>query len=182
MALILEKAASRSSDYKKIKRLYKTAFPREERAPFFFIKRKAKAEKADMLVAKDGDEFVGFLYLVRYLDMVYLFYFAIDDSKRGMGYGSRLLKLLQDSYPGKRIFLAREQLDVNAANYAQRVKRHEFYLHSGFTDFSCKIKEASVIYDVMGIGKDVLAEEYDALILNWCGKRYKSLMDMHIIE
>lgn len=181
MALIVEKAVSRSSDCKKIKRLYKTAFPREERAPFFFIKRKAKDGKADMLAAKDDGEFVGFLYLVCYLDMVYLFYFAIDDPKRGMGYGSRLLKLLQDSYPGKRIFLAREQLDENADNYAQRVRRHEFYLRSGFNDFSCKLKEAGVIYDVMGIGKDILAEEYDALISSWCGKRYKSIMDMRII-
>lgn len=169
-------------DYAKIKKLYNRAFPKEERAPFFVMKRKGMNGKAQVLVAEEKDIFIGFLYLICYKDLVYLFYFAIDDNHRKKGYGSIILQQLQKRYEGKRLFLAREQLDEAAPNYRQRVKRHEFYLKNGFCDMPCQIKEASVIYDVMGVGGNVSSGDYDALISNWSGKIIKSLINMRLIE
>ena len=80
-----------------------------------------------------------------------------------------------------RIFLAREQLDKSAENYAQRVSRRNFYLRCGFEDLPCCIKEGSVVYDVMGIGGIVTAEEYHKLIKPWAGFLLK-IVDMRIIE
>lgn len=114
--------------------------------------------------------------------MAYLFFFAIEPDKRGKGYGSKVLGKLKERYEGKRLFLAREQLDERSNNYGERVKRHEFYLHNGFEDLPCRIKEAWVIYDVMGTGGKVSAEEYDALISSWTGKWIRKIVDMRIIE
>lgn len=180
MDISLEEATV--TDYKRIKNLYKKAFPIEERAPFFMIKKNAINGKASMLVVKDRDEFIGFLYLVCHLDMAYLFFFAIEPDKRGKGYGSIVLGKLKEKYAGKRLFLAREQLDENSNNYEERVKRHEFYLRNGFEDLPCKIKEAGVIYDVMGIGGNISALEYDGLISSWAGKWIRRIVDMRIIE
>lgn len=180
MILTLEKYTS--DEHKKLKKLYIDAFPAEERAPFFLIMSKAKKGRAEMLTAHDGNEFVGFAYMVCYKDLAYLFYLAVDKDKRGMGYGRKIVEAVKSRYRGRRIFLAREQIDKSAENYEQRVSRRNFYIRCGFKDLPCHIKEASVIYDVMGIGGKVSADEYEALITAWAGKLIRLLVDMRIIE
>ena len=76
------------NDYKAVKKLYLSAFPREERPPFFMLKSGVKKGSGDFFVAKDGEIFVGFAYIVTHADLAYLFYFAIDGGLRGKGYGS----------------------------------------------------------------------------------------------
>jgi len=180
MNIDIRKAAK--SDYKIIKRLFVKAFPPEERPPFFMLKNRAQKSKGEMLSVYDENEFIGFAYIVSRLDVAYLFYFAIEESKRGQGYGSAVLSELQKRYNGKRLFLAREQLDETAENYDERVKRHKFYLKNGCYDLPVMIKEANVIYDVMGVGGIVTAEEYDMLMTQWCGRFMRRFVDMRIIE
>lgn len=182
MDVILKNDITNKLTRKKLKKLYLTAFPAEERAPFFLIMSKAKSGKGDMLAAYDGEEFIGFAYMVCYKDLAYLFYLAVEENKRGKGYGGKILKAVKEKYSGNRIFLAREQLDESAENYTQRVNRHNFYLNNGFTDLPCQIKEANVIYDVMGIGGTVSAAEYEALITPWVGRLLRKIIDMRIIE
>ena len=169
-------------DYKKVKILYNTAFPSEERAPFFMMKSRVKKQRGKLLVADDKGEFVGFVYLVCLENLVYVYYLAISSECRGKGYGSEVLRLIQEKYKGNKIFLAREQLDPKAENFEQRKGRHEFYLKNGFEDLPCCIKEASVVYDVMGVGGNVSANEYKALIAQWAGPIFIKLVDMRIIE
>lgn len=169
-------------EYKEIKPLFLSAFPPEERPPFFIVKNRAKKGAAEMLVVRDGEKFVGFVYLVSNDKLAYLFFLAISEDCRQSGYGSAVLKKLSEMCRGKRLFLAREELDERADNYEERVKRHAFYLKNGFADLGSKLKEASVVYDVMGIGGDVLPEEYDELISRWCGKLARKFIDMRIIK
>lgn len=166
----------------KIKIIYENAFPADEKAPFFLIMRKVKQKKAEILTAYDNGELVGFAYMVYYGNLAYLFYLAIDENKRGMGYGRKLIEAIKVRYTGKRLFLAREQLDKSAENYVQRVSRRNFYIKCGFSDLPCHIKEATVIYDVMGIGGNVSAKEYDMLITSWAGRFLRKFVDMRIIE
>jgi len=180
MKVMFKKANKK--DYKRIKKLFISAFPPEERPPFFILKSKAEKGKGDMLSIYDGEVFIGFVYIVCRLDTAYLFFFAIEADKRGCGYGSAVLVELLKEYEGKRLFLAREQLDENSDNYDERVRRHKFYLKNGFCDLPVKIKEGNVIYDVMGVGGSVTAEEYDLLITQWCGKFMRKFVDMRIIE
>lgn len=170
------------NDYKAVKKLYLSAFPREERPPFFMLKSGVKKGSGDFFVAKDGEIFVGFAYIVTHADLAYLFYFAIDGGLRGKGYGSAVLTELKEIYKGKRFFLAREMLEPDAENYSERVKRREFYLKNGFTDLPVKIKEASVTFDVMGVDCSVKKEEYDEMMTAFCGKLIRKLVDMRMIE
>lgn len=166
----------------KVKRLYKKAFPKEERAPYGFLKRCLKKETSDFLVALDGDEFVGMVYMVGDDELAYIFYLAIDEKKRAKGYGSAVLTALREKYADKRIFLAREMMDENADNYEQRKKRHEFYLKNGYEDIPATISEAGVTFDTMSIGGMVTHEEYDRIITAWAGRKVKEKYDLRLDE
>ncbi len=180
MQLTLRKATK--ADYSNIKKLYRGAFPPEERAPFFMLKRKAKQGKADFLVADSEGTWAGFTYVVCDEKVAYIFLLAIAPELRGQGCGSKVLEQLKEHYRGKRLFLAREQLDPASENYEQRLRRHEFYLKNGFEDLPCQIKEATVTYDCMGVGGNIKPEEYDSLMAYWSGTRMARMIGFRMIE
>ncbi|MCM1043755.1 MAG: GNAT family N-acetyltransferase [Corallococcus sp.] len=170
------------SNYKQIKALYNTAFPKEERAPFFFVKRRALQKRATMLIAENDGEFVGFAYTVPYNDIIYLFYFAVAEDKRGNGNGGAIIKLLKEYYRGKKIFLAREPLDDSADNSEQRIRRRNFYIKNGFVDLPYQIREANVIYDLMSTDGNFNPHDYNALIKNWLGGLVAHLVKMEFAD
>ncbi|MBO4866957.1 MAG: GNAT family N-acetyltransferase [Ruminococcus sp.] len=159
------------SDLEKIKRLYHNAFPSDERAPFGILVRGAKKPNVNFFSCRDGDKWIGFLYTVNYLDLSYVFYFAVDEALRGKGYGSAILKAAQKKYSGRRLFLAIEEVEKKYKNYQQRVNRLRFYERAGFVRTGQKMQEASVIYDLMSIGGRVRNEEYRQLMISFGGLR-----------
>ncbi len=169
-------------EYKQIKKLYRLAFPWEERAPFFILMKKAKPSAADFWAMYDDKKWVGLAYVVKGDELAYIFYLAIKPDEQGKGYGGTALEILKDYYKGCKLFLALEPLDQTADNYEQRIKRHLFYEKCGLSDMPYKIKEASVIYDIMGIGGIVEPEEYGRMMENYLGKFYKRFVDMKIIK
>ncbi len=177
--MILEYA--KKEDIPLIKRLYVSAFPKEERPPFFLLRRGLKRQGGQLLVAKENDQFLGFAYLIGTEVLGYLFFFAMEENSRNLGYGSEVLRLLKESYCGNRLFLARETLDQSAHNYAQRLRRHGFYLRNGFVDLPCQIQEGPVVFDVMGIGGEVSAQEYADLMDTWGGKWLRKVIPMKMI-
>ena len=176
----LENAKNR--DYRRIRKLFMASFPPEERSPFYFMRRNARKGTGQMLVARENEDFVGFIYLIPHLDLVYIHFFAVTPHVRGNGYGSRILQLVKEQNPGKRIFLAREPLDETAENAEQRRSRWNFYKRNGFVDLPVQIEELGYLFDAMGIGGNVSAVEYDALITNWCGKWMRRFLKMRVIE
>ncbi|QIK51175.1 GNAT family N-acetyltransferase [Jeotgalibaca porci] len=107
----------------KVRRLYLDAFPGFERLPFWVLLYKAKKSDSKLSAIYNGDQFVGLTNVAYYQDIVYLFYLAIDPTLRSHGYGSKILHLLKENYPDKRIFLNIEKIDEMSDNFAQRVKR-----------------------------------------------------------
>lgn len=178
----LIEVSKKSEDYAAIKRLYKKAFPTNERAPFWLLMKKNKPSTADFWAFRDGNEFVGFTYVVKYQNLAYIFYLAIQADKRGKGYGTQAIEALKNRYAGKRIFLALESPDETADNYEQRVKRHAFYEKCGLSDIPYRLKEASVVYSLMGIGKAVEPEEYRTMMENYLGGFFSRIVDMRIIR
>lgn len=168
------------SDYKLVRKLYCTAFPPEERPPFFLLKRRAQQGRGELLVARDAERFIGFVYLIPWEDLVYLFFFAVESDVRGGGYGSRIIELVREQNRGKRIFLAREPLDDCAENNSQRIRRRRFYLKNGFVDWPVAIVEQGYRFDTMGIGEMVTPEEYDALITRWLGSGLRRWIPMRM--
>ncbi len=50
----MELCRANKNDYRLIKKLYISAFPRDERAPFFMLKKRAFQGKAEMLAAEEN--------------------------------------------------------------------------------------------------------------------------------
>ena len=169
-------------DHDRIKQLYYEAFPSDERAPYWLLKRRAKQSKADFFRLADSDVMVDMAYVVTYSDMAYLFYFAVDKSLRGKHYGTRALRAIMEYYKGKRLFLALENWNEQCNNREQRIKRHDFYLKCGLEDLPYKLKEAKVTYSIMGVGGKVEPDEYKRLIGNYLGFPLKHFIEMRIID
>ena len=158
-----------ASDIPQAKQLFLTAFPPEERPPFWLFKRKSYLPCSDWLSIIHDDTWIGFFYLITNEDIAYLFFFAIQDEFRGKGYGSLALTELKKRYSGKRLFLAIEPPDDPCENHDQRIKRKAFYIRNGFEDLSQKVQEGNVVYDLLGIGGKILAREYESLVKKWAG-------------
>lgn len=169
-------------EYKQIKQLYQQAFPRNERAPFWLLMKKSKQPTVDFWALYDNENWLGIAYIVKGEHLAYLFYLAIKPEARGKGYGKKVIDILKERYYGSKFFLALETLDKTAPNYEQRVKRHSFYQKCGLSDMLYHIKEASVIYDIMGVGENVEPQEYRRLMQNYLGKFFSTLIDTRMIE
>lgn len=169
MNIRLVNIARDSSHIDRIKRLYFTAFPESERAPFDKLVRKARRRNINFFACMNGDEWVGFVYVLNHKDLSYIFYLAVDDAHRGKGFGTAILRALLRKYHGRRLFLAIEQLDKSAPNYPQRLKRQDFYMRAGFERLGQRLQEAYVIYDLLGIGGKIKKSEYRTLICGFAG-------------
>lgn len=155
---------------KEVKQLYKSAFPVLEQVPLFLLYRKVKQQKIDFFAVLDGEKFVGLASAAMQGDVVILLYLAIADTVRGKEYGSAVLHAVQEKYAGKRIILNIEEMDKQAANYAQRVKRKAFYQKNGFEILDYKVREVSTTYDMMSCGGYVSKTEYEAVMEFYTGK------------
>lgn len=150
--LRFETVTKAHGDRVKIKELYQSAFPLYERMPFWFMIRQAKREGAQLLGIYDGNEPIGMVYLVKWQDIVYIQYFAIEESCRGSGYGSKALSMLKDRYGGCRFLLEMEEVAPDAPNYEQRLKRRAFYEKNGFHGTELLLTELGVRYEFMTVG------------------------------
>lgn len=159
------------TDLENIRQLYHTAFPSDERAPFDMLLKKANKPNVNFFSCRDGDVWIGFLYIVNFRDLSYVFYYAVDDSKRGKGYGTAILKAAQKKYCSRRLFLAIEEVEEKYNNYDQRVNRLHFYERAGFVLTGQKMQEANVIYDLMSVCGRISNKEYRSLIRSFMGLR-----------
>ena len=155
---------------KDINELYKEAFPKEERAPMFILKRTSKKPNADLFGIYDESIFVGMTYTIYNEDIVYVFYLAISEKLRGQGYGSKVLDELKLSYKGKRIALGIEVITEDCPNYEQRVTRKKFYLRNGLEECNIITKEYGVVTELLSYNGKVTLQEYDSLLMSFTGK------------
>ncbi|MCD7731035.1 MAG: GNAT family N-acetyltransferase [Oscillospiraceae bacterium] len=181
MHITLKRVSARLVEYKKIKELYNSAFPSDERAPFMLLMAKAGKENVDFWSVYADKNWVGFVYVVNDGVLSYVFYLAINASERGRGYGSAVLRTLKRLYDGQKLFLALEQLDESAENYTERLNRRHFYEKNGLLPIDGRIREGNVYYDIMGIGGTVTAEDYGHLMESYCGKILKRLCKIGIV-
>ena len=141
--------ATSNTQWKEIQALYRTAFPECEQKPFWLIRLKNLQGKADAWCMESEGRFVGLAITMNAKEMVLLDYFAIEESKRGMGYGSAGLKALQTYYEGRKFFLEAESVYAECDNIEQRTRRKQFYLKNG-------MEEMKMIANVFGTDLEVL--------------------------
>lgn len=166
-------------EWRQIKRLYKTAFPRYERKPLLLVRIMNRKNKADIWIVEKDNEFTGFAITNNAEDLVLLDYFAIIDDKRGAGLGAEALRLLQEYYAGRRFFLEIESVDIPADNLQQRLRRKQFYLANRMTEMQVKAKVFGVEMELLGYNCQVSFEEYRSVyVLNYGERAAANIQEM----
>lgn len=153
-----------------VKELYLKAFPKEERKPFDLIVQGQEQGTVDILCINDEGKFCGLAIPVIDNDIVLLVFFAIADSKRSGGYGSKALKMIMEKYKGKRFILEIEDTAANAENKEQRIRRKNFYIKNGLIDTGFMINIMGVDMEVLGNTTDITFEEHRHVYENAFGR------------
>ena len=83
----LEQADDNYLKYKdELEKLYLSAFPKEERFPFWILEECSKEDNSDLYVVLDNDKFVGICYIVNCDGAYYLMYLAVQEELRNKRY------------------------------------------------------------------------------------------------
>ena len=67
--------------------------------------------------------------------------------------------------------LTPDQVEEKYGNYDERVKRQHFYENAGFVRTGQKMREATVIYDLLSVGGRIGNREYRKLMRSFGGIR-----------
>ena len=146
---ITTKSIKNAPNKGKIKNLYLTAFPKEERLPWWLMRYWPNLKRSQLTAYYDGETFCGFTFTATEGDVLYVMFFAVDSAVRGQGYGSGILNHMRQTNPGKTILLNVELLDERAPNYDERVRRMAFYEKNGFCDTDYNIREVGGVFRVL---------------------------------
>lgn len=131
------------------KKLYREAFPKEERLPWWVLRLMTVPKGAELTAYYQDDEFLGFTHTTVTEDVVFVMFFAVREDLRGKGCGSAILEHLKQHNPGKPIILNVEPLDDTAQNAAQRIRRMRFYEKNGFVDTGYDVAEVGGVFRVL---------------------------------
>ena len=85
------------------------AFPKQERKPYFMLRKSVKKGKAVVMTATEGGDLLGFTVLIPYKDMVMVDYLAVSSKIRSKGTGSYIMQNVCRHYAGKKIVLLIER-------------------------------------------------------------------------
>ena len=162
---ITSKPIKNAPNKAEIKKLYLTAFPKEERLPWWLMRFWPALKRSDLTAYYDGATFCGFTFTATAGEILYVMFFAVDSEVRGQGYGSTILEHLKQSNPGKTILLNVELLDETAPNNHQRIKRMAFYRKNGFSDTGFNIREVGGVFRVLSSTGKMDADAYQKVFL-----------------
>lgn len=170
------RSAETDKQLAQIKKLYKEAFPANERKPFSLIMKKRRQGYTDILSIKsanqsaENDRILGEAIIVKNGDIALLDYFAVSFGFRGSGIGSQALNLLQQHYGNYRFMLEIESTVHPAPDSGQRLNRKNFYLRGGMGCMNYLVSLFGVEMEIMTYGCEVSFEEYRALYENTFGR------------
>lgn len=137
MAIIL-KNATEEIQLEDIRKLYESSFPKSEKKPFNFMRKKQKEGYFDMLAIEEEEgKFCGLAIMLLAGGWALLDYLAIDPSCQGTGLGSRTLEALQERY-GKEQIVVEIESTIRDAEGSMASEAME---NGGFKD-SRKAEEA----------------------------------------
>ena len=147
-------------DWLRIYKLYRLAFPKEERKPFSTIISKYRQGIFDVwCICRDG-KFSGIATTINHGDLILIDYLAISPACRSQGIGSAALQLLKDKYVGKDLLLEIESVYEDHPEKALRLRRKAFYLNCGMKPMQVMINLFGVPMELMSFGRTITFEEY----------------------
>ena len=134
--------------------LFESAFPIEERPSLKNLLITLNRPSNDVICYYDNDKFIGFTYHTIYKHICYIFFLAISEECRQMGYGTKILSIVKEIYKAYTLLLGYEELDPKYENYEIRCKRAEFYKKNGFIDNHMLTEEFGERFQYVYIGKE----------------------------
>ena len=162
--------------FRLLKKLYVSAFPRNERKPFSMIRRMFKKGKSDIWIFFDDGLFLGFAITINSREIVLIDYFAVNNDLRGKGYGSRMLNALLAHYSPRGVFLEIEIPYEGEDAYTERIRRKRFYLNVGLTPMNTRVKLFGVDMELMGYNCFLDYQQYRKFYLdNYSKYVYKNI-------
>ena len=148
----------------KIRLLYESSFPKEEKKPFPIMLKKLREGKMTFFaIFDDDDTFAGFMLTVDNGRLILLDYFAIMPDKRGGGIGSFALMELCKTYSNRDVVIEIEDERENTPDRADRIRRKSFYLKCGMKIMPFEISLYGVKMRVLTNGADVDFDSYHSI-------------------
>lgn len=78
--------------YNQVSVIYEKSFPQEER--YITLEKMIKQENTELYCLINGDNVLGFVYLIFYKNMIFILYLAVNIDNRSNGFGSYILKMV----------------------------------------------------------------------------------------
>ena len=148
-----------------VRRLYESAFPKEEQIPWADLMRLMKTMSLDFTVYYEDGNLVGLTIVYPRKQFNWFWYFAVPEELRGQGIGQRILTQLIEKYGGQSNILDMESPEQVCENSEQRKRRHAFYLLNGFRDTGIGKSFKGIDYTIMMIGEGSFTQyDYDQII------------------
>ena len=89
--------SGKSREYKDVRRLMRTAFPRNEQIPMWLLRVLAFRKSVNFKVFYKNDRFCGVLYTAEDNKYIFVLYMAVNDQIRSKGYGTKILDWLKQN-------------------------------------------------------------------------------------
>lgn len=155
-----------TEEFSQVRSLYRNAFPAYEREPFWILYSMSFRRMAHFLVFQNSQsDFAGFAYVLDSPECTYVFYLAVNDAERSLGFGTQILEYIrQHSRSGKIALDVEPAGDHEAPNPEQRDRRMQFYARNGFVPTGYMLQEGSERYEVLSIDKDFDPPDYQKLL------------------
>ena len=148
-----------------VRRLYESAFPKEEQIPWKDLMRLMKTMSLDFTVYYEDGNLIGLTIVYPRPQFNWFWYFAVPEELRGQGIGQRILTQLIEKYSGQSNILDMESPEQVCENSEQRKRRHAFYLRNGFRDTEVGKSFKGIDYTIMMIGEGSFTQyDYDQII------------------
>ena len=139
--------------------LYERAFPANERRPLEpLIDDETGAGEVFGIFLKT--EFIGFVVLLSCKHLTHILYFAVEEIRRGYGFGSQILRLVRELHPRNRILADVEEVIPGADNAEQREKRIAFYLRNGYRPSEVRYRWQEENYVILVDGGTLTQQEF----------------------
>ena len=152
------KVTKESEKFQEIERLYRAAFPREERVPMDTL---LEADGPyDFIACYDGAILCGFYSALTFGDITHILFLAVEEKLRDHGYGSQILAEIGKAYAGNRVILDVEMVDPEADNNEQREQRIAFYLRNGYHHSDISYGWRGVMYEILILDGTISEEEF----------------------
>lgn len=140
MELKMENVTLINKNRQKVKEIYKSSFRKEDRMPFMLMLLMASLKSTHFISFHDGDTLCGFVYMAAIKRITFVMFFAVDESIRSKGYGSRILDKIQSLHPDNKIIITIERCDEDAEDIEERLRRKKFYANNGYMQAEYMVK------------------------------------------